>query len=209
MTPSRMNLWLIVPVKPFHEAKSRLTGALSTEERTLLSARLLEHTLLVAAAAQSFARTVVVSRDPAALSMAARSNALPLKEKGGELNAALTQACHFAAASGAEAALLLPSDLPKLQPDDLRWLAEQFRLHPASVVIVPSRDGGTNALVTPLPLPFTLAFGARSSQAHQRRALAAGCVVYIVHRPALGFDLDTPGDLSEWLHAPSERIKSP
>lgn len=196
-----MNLWLIVPVKPFHEAKSRLTGALSPEERTLLSARLLEHTLLVATAAQSFSRTVVVSRDPAALSMAARSNALPLKERRGELNAALTQACHFAAASGAEGALLLPSDLPRLQPDDLRRLAEQFRLHPASVVIAPSRNGGTNALATPLPLPFALAFGARSSQVHQQRALAAGYKVYIVHHPALDFDLDTPDDLSAWLHA--------
>lgn len=194
-----MKLWLIVPAKPFHEAKSRLTGTLSAQERRLLSTYLLKRTLRVAAAAQSFERTVVVSRDPAALSIAARRNALVLREKEGGLNAAFTQACKFAAAAGADAALLLPSDLPQLRPDDLRWLAEQFRQRPTSVIIAPSRDEGTNALMIPLPPPFALAFGVRSSQTHCQRALAAGYDVSIVHRPALRFDLDTPADLLEWL----------
>lgn len=202
-----MSLWLIMPVKPFHEAKSRLNGVLSENQRAKLSAHLLVRTLSIAAATQLFERTVVVSRDPAALATAARCSALPLEEQGCELNAAFTQACAFAAASGAEAALLLPSDLPRLQPEDLCSLVEPLRRHPSSVVIAPSRDGGTNALLLPLPLPFPLAFGDGSSQEHRRRARAAGCEVCFVDRPALRFDLDTPTDLSEWLGVPPDPIR--
>ena len=40
-----MTLWAIVPVKPLRRGKSRLSGMLSEDERTLLNQELLEHTL--------------------------------------------------------------------------------------------------------------------------------------------------------------------
>lgn len=208
MKVHHLKLWLIVPVKPFYEAKSRLSDVLSKDQRAKLSAHLLARTLSIAAATQLFERTVVISRDPAALAIATRCRALPLEEQGRELNAAFTQSCAFAAASGAEAALLLPSDLPRLRSEDLCSLVEPFRRHPSSVVIAPSRDGGTNALLLPLPLPFPFAFGDGSCQEHRRRARAAGCEVCVVDRPALHFDLDTPTDLSEWLGVSPDPIRS-
>lgn len=195
-----MRQWLIVPAKPFDQAKSRLAAALSGAERTALSAVLLERTLRIAAASCLFERMLVVSRDPAALTVATRCGAVALPEAIADLNAALTQATGYAASAGADAALLLPADLPQLRVTDLHDLTVVFT-GSRQVVLAPSRDGGTNALFLPLPPPFTLAFGVDSCRAHQKAAAAAGCIVTLVQRATLSFDLDSPADLQEMIAA--------
>ncbi|MGH2523035.1 MAG: 2-phospho-L-lactate guanylyltransferase, partial [Anaerolineales bacterium] len=42
-----MSLWALVPVKPFWQAKTRLAGVLSPEQRAGLSREFLTHTLQV------------------------------------------------------------------------------------------------------------------------------------------------------------------
>ena len=71
-----MKVWLLVPVKSFDQAKSRLAVALAPAERALLSRRLLARTLEVAQASGLFAGTLVVSHDLAVLEFA-RSGARP------------------------------------------------------------------------------------------------------------------------------------
>ena len=191
-----MNPWLIIPVKPFDAAKSRLAGVLPAAQRAALSAHLLARTLRTAVTAECFAQVVVVSRDPAALLLAERDAALPLLEVGADLNAAVMQACDEAAARHASAALILPTDLPYLEPADLHRLVAAFTDH-VTVVIAPSHDGGTNALLLPLPAPFAFGFGDDSFHIHRTRAIHAGCRVYTVYTPALRFDLDAPHDWTE------------
>ncbi|MCX6040749.1 MAG: hypothetical protein NTV69_06415, partial [Caldilinea sp.] len=91
-----MKLWLIVPVKPFNEGKSRLSRALQPAQRAELSARLLAQTLSTAQHSARFDQIVVVSRDPAVLAAARTAAALGLPEAGTELNPALAQACAYA-----------------------------------------------------------------------------------------------------------------
>ncbi len=195
-----MSRWLIVPAKPFREAKSRLAVVMTEAERIALSAALLEHTLHIARESGIFAQIVVVSRDAAALSVASAHGALALREAHADLNVALTQAADYASAARATAALILPADLPHLRAANLHELAAAFAgAH--SVVIAPSRDGGTNALFLPLPAPFAFAFGADSCRTHEQRARAAGCSVTFVENAALSFDLDSPADLAELTNA--------
>ena len=191
-----MSRWLIVPAKPFREAKSRLAAVMTEAERITLSAALLERTLHTASESGLFAQIVVVSRDPAALTVASKHGAIALREERADLNVALTQAADFASAAGATAALLLPADLPHLRVADLHDLAAAFT-DARSAVIAPSRDGGTNALFTPLPGPFAFAFWPDSCRMQQERALAAGCAITLVHSATLSFDLDSPADLAE------------
>lgn len=188
-----MKPWLIIPTKPFDEAKSRLANVLSAPQRAALSAYLLERTLRTALAAECFVQTIVVSRDSAALALAARFGVLPLPETDADLNAAVQQACHQATAFGGAAALILPADLPHLRTTDLHALVAAGG-DSKRVVIAPSNDGGTNALLLPLPAPFTFAFGPESYCTHRRRALEAGCDLQTVRTATLRFDLDTPHD---------------
>lgn len=191
-----MKPWLIIPAKPFDEAKSRLAGVLSPALRSALSAYLLERTLRIAFDAGFFARIAVVSRDASALALADAFGALPLVEDVADLNAAVRQACRVAEGVAAEAALILPADLPALGVEDLRLLIRAFST-PRTVVISPSRDNGTNALLLTLPAPFDFAFGPESFCIHSQRAGATGCTVEVVHSAALSFDLDLPSDLAE------------
>jgi 2-phospho-L-lactate guanylyltransferase len=125
--------------------------------------------------------------------LAAQFAALPLLETTADLNAALEQACRQAAVLGGNAALILPADLPRLRMTDLHDLVATFD-DSKRVVIVPSGDGGTNALLLPLPAPFAFAFGPDSYCVHCVRATDAGCAIQSVLTATLRFDLDSPRD---------------
>ena len=191
-----MKPWLIVPAKPFTAAKSRLAAILSPDERARLGAYLLERTLRVAGEADSFDEMVVVSRDPAALQLAAARGARALVETGDELNVAVAQACLVAQANGAACALILPADLPRLTVTDLHLLCTAGE-SPATIVITPSRDGGTNALLIPLPAPIRFAYGRNSFDLHLRQATVFTPNTRVVKTDNLHFDLDAPADLGE------------
>ena len=187
-------LWLIVPVKPFGEGKSRLALAASTELRAELSQRWLIHVLTTAQAWGRFAGIAVVSRDPAVLALADTLGTLAVAESGDDLNAALRQAGDVVVAIGAEAVLMLPSDLPLLSAEDLQELYELAE-EGESVSIAPSYDGGTNALLLRPPDAIPCAFGEKSCARHLALAAAAGLPCHVYHSSTLALDIDRPEDL--------------
>jgi 2-phospho-L-lactate guanylyltransferase len=191
-----MRLWVIVPVKPFAEAKARLSGVLSDPERYALARGMLERTLDVVAGAGDVARALVVSRDPEALALARAMRADAIREEGATgLNEALGQATAVAIRAGAEAVLVLPTDLPLLDASDLEALQALCSVPPA-VVIAPDRFlRGTNALLLTPPALIEYAFGDDSFSGHVARARAAGARLEICHRLGLRLDVDEPDDL--------------
>ncbi len=194
-------VWAIVPVKAFREAKQRLRGALSSNQRATLARALMMHTLdvLGACVASGLLQGVLVtSPDPLALDLAAARGAGAIRDSGDGLNAALAQARGQAAARGAGAVLVVHADLPRLAPEDIRAL---LALAPAAdVVIAPCRHGtGTNALYTRPPGALHYVFGHDSFAEHVAQAETSGLSVRACRRPGLAFDLDTPRDLAAWL----------
>lgn len=197
MTPTGradLALWLIVPVKPFGAGKSRLASALPPGLRAELSQRWLTHVLTVARAWGKFAGIAVISRDATVLALARALGALPIAESGDDLNDALTEAAAVAAAEGADAVLALPSDLPMLTPADLDGLYALAQVG-AGVVIAPSHDGGTNALLLRPPQAIGYAFGVESAARHHALAVAAGFATHVYHSATLAQDVDHPEDL--------------
>lgn len=75
-----MSLWLLIPVKPFAESKTRLASVLAPHERTALSRQLLHDVLARSRAAAQFDHILVISRDPAVLTLAAALGAQTLRE---------------------------------------------------------------------------------------------------------------------------------
>lgn len=201
-----MRPWLIVPAKPFTAAKSRLAAILSPDERARLGAYLLERTLRIANEADVFDDIVVISRDSAALQLAATLGARALVETGDELNLAVAQACLSAQEGGATSALILPADLPRLTVGDLHLLCAAAETS-ATIVITPSRDGGTNALLLPLPAPISFAYGRNSFHHHMRHATLSTSNVRVVETDNLHFDLDAPADLGELANDGTEALQ--
>jgi len=190
-----MNLWLLVPVKPLGEGKSRLAHQLNAVQRAELSRRLLAGVLGAAQEAGVLTGMLVISRDPAVLSQAAAAGAVPLHEATTGLNEALSQGRAVALSRGAEAVLVLPADLPLIIPQDIRTLYAEGEAGPG-IVIAPSHDGGTNALLLRPPTAIEFAFGPHSFTRHCALAAAAGLPQRVVDSPTLAFDIDWPQDLA-------------
>jgi 2-phospho-L-lactate/phosphoenolpyruvate guanylyltransferase len=190
-----MKLWLIVPVKPLQEGKSRLASVLTPVERATLMSRLLQQLLLRAQSAAMFDEILVVSRDPEVWALAHLTGAGALREEGRELNLALEQARRWALDQGAEAILVLPADLPLVTVTDLRQLVQLVYERPG-VVLAPSRGGGTSALLLRPPNAIPFSFGLDSFRQHRHLAHAAGHALQIYQSETLAFDVDLPEDWS-------------
>ena len=204
-------LWVVVPVKPFNEGKSRLAGHITPQQRQALNRELLTRTLTVINRAHLDAEILVISRDTHALAAAKRAGSRTLTEEDQlctaqpsactpndtesepQLNAALTQAARYAAAHGATKLLVLPTDMPNLTADDIRAMASPRGPEP-QITIAPSRDGGTNALMLQPAQAIPFAFGRDSFLRHQRLAAQAGIPVHVVQSDSLLFDIDLPED---------------
>jgi 2-phospho-L-lactate guanylyltransferase len=196
-----MTATIILPVKPFDEAKTRLSPALSPARREALSRHFFQHVLGVASAMRGLARCMVVSRSVEVLDLARQAKALPVEEAGTGLNAALMQAMCVVARGDKGAILTLSTDLPLLTPDDLAAMLIQDH----DIAIAPDHIGqGTNALFMARPSLIPLYFGAGSYRAHRDAAAQAGLRCITIMRAGLARDIDSPDDLqrSETHHTP-------
>jgi 2-phospho-L-lactate guanylyltransferase len=200
-----MKLCLIIPAKAFRKAKSRLSPRLSADERQQLSRNLFLHVLGVARQLQEAAQIIVVSPDPQVLAWAGKAGAYPLLEQRQSrhddvpersLNSALEQAAQLAVSNGADAVLVLPADLPLLTVGDVQLVIKHGEKHPAGMVIAPSQDYGTNAILLRPAGAIPFAFGPFSYWRHWRLAQEAGLPIEVVASPGLCHDLDNPRDLN-------------
>ncbi|MFN2222097.1 MAG: NTP transferase domain-containing protein, partial [Candidatus Promineifilaceae bacterium] len=120
-----MNVWAIVPVKPFRDSKSRLAHILSADQRAKLTGAMLRRTLDILADMPAIQRALVISRDPGVLKLARQHDAMTYEEsEKQDLNTALIRAAHITAAQKADCALILPADLPFLTAEDVTRVLE-------------------------------------------------------------------------------------
>jgi 2-phospho-L-lactate guanylyltransferase len=196
-----MRIWAIVPVKPFRLAKSRLALALDANQRECAQSRqFLTHVLRVLNSLPQIERTVVVSRDPAALHLARDEHAFTLQEQGEpNLNHALQLATRWAKAFHVNAVLFYPAtclNSPRQKwpcycsRATIRWC----RLCQIATVPVPMP-----CLVRP-PGLLHYQFGLHSLQAHLAQADTQGAEVHIFQLPSIAFDVDEPHDLTLAQH---------
>jgi 2-phospho-L-lactate guanylyltransferase len=91
--------------------------------------------------------------------------------------------------------LILPADLPLIEPSDLDALLGQGLTAPVVVIAPDRRQDGTNCmLINPAGL-IEYGYGPGSFQRHCQRATAAGGKLVVVNSERIGLDLDLPEDL--------------
>jgi len=191
-----MTLWAIVPVKPLKRGKSRLSGVLGEDERTLLNFNMLGATLKTLAKVEEIDQVLVVSRDPSALAMARDFNAKTVQEDGHpSLNMALKRAALAAKAYNADGIIILPADLPLVKPDDIETLIKLGKKTPIVVIAPDRRREGTNALLMRPAGIIPFIFGPGSFKKHLQAAEKAGVESVVCELEPFGLDLDFPEDL--------------
>jgi len=191
-----MSIWVVVLVKDFDSAKQRLGPALDPPQRRALARRNASRAIRAAGAAE---RRLVVAGSDEAAALATELGAEVLVEPRQEgQNVAAQRGLARATENGADAVLLLSSDLPLVTKKSVRdLLREASRLAPPVVVAVPATGrGGTNALYLRPPRAIGLHFGADSLAAFRREAQGLGVRFEIHISPAMALDLDEPADLA-------------
>jgi 2-phospho-L-lactate guanylyltransferase len=196
-----MSIWVVVLVKDFDSAKQRLGPALDPPQRRALARRNASRAIRAAGAAE---RRLVVAGSDEAAALATELGAEVLVEPRQEgQNVAAQRGLARATENGADAVLLLSSDLPLVTKKSVRdLLREASRLAPPVVVAVPATGrGGTNALYLHPPCVIGLHFGADSLAAFRREAQGLGVRFEIHISPAMALDLDEPADLARLRRA--------
>ncbi len=185
----------ILPFRSVADSKRRMESALTDQDRMELSARLLVRTLAALRNARSIGRTILVSPDPLARELARSAGAEAIDDHGVPLNEAIRLGLDHATAGGASTALIVPVDLAHVSARAIDELTDAWRASGAASGILPALDGGTAALITPLPTSMNLHYGEGSATLHLRELSAINSSVQQLNSP-LAADLDTPEDLN-------------
>jgi 2-phospho-L-lactate guanylyltransferase len=196
-----LNTWVVVLVKDFDSAKQRLMPALDAPSRRALARSNAERAILASAAGDH--RVVVAgSEEVATLAREMGVEAIIEPRQEGQ-NVAAARGIARAVESGAEAVLLLSSDLPlvtKAAVSDV--LAAGAHMEAPVAVAVPAVGrGGTNALYLRPPDAVTLHFGSESLAKFRHEAEDRGVNFSVHHSDAMALDLDEPADLARLRRA--------
>src|SRR5262245_20803439 len=130
----------VIPVKEFKDAKERLSGLLSPEERARLAMAMYQDVLSVVMQTTRWAHVLVVSPNPAALAVARDHGALIYAEADQRSqSASVDRAAQLARQMGATALLSLPIDIPLITAEDVEALWVRFQrlrgLHPPGAAL--------------------------------------------------------------------------
>jgi 2-phospho-L-lactate guanylyltransferase len=187
-------MWSVVlPVKPFSRAKSRLAAGLGPWRHQLAHAFFLD-TLWAVRNTEGVRTVVVVTADPLAASQARTLGAVVCPDAPGlDLNAAVRLGAAKCRAVGPEGPVaVLTADLPGLRPQELGHVLREARHHQRAFVADHTGEGTTvlTALTTAGLAP---AFGSDSRHQH---ALSGAFPVDMPSHCGIRLDVDTPEDLA-------------
>ncbi len=196
-----MKLSIVIPMKNPECSKTRLAKVLKPGERKRLALYLFEknlsffqqmypqHNLLVVTASQEI-QQIAESYGAEVLQEEQRE-----EEQQSGLNAAVSQAARYNTERGFDSQLVVPGDIQALDLGEMETLLNH-RVAERSVIVCPSYDGGTNALMTTPPDVMPFCFGPNSSRKHLLAAFEAGLHTRRVFLESLSHDIDRPEDLS-------------
>jgi 2-phospho-L-lactate guanylyltransferase len=191
---------LLLPVKDLKNAKKRLMGVLTPQERFGLAEAMLADTVRAVQGVRRADKVFVITNYEPMISLAEENGWEVLREErqiseSDSVDAA-SRSCEK---RGFKALLRVPLDVPLVQASDIDDLLAVECEEPA-LVIVPSRDGlGTNAILRMPPALFPSHFGMGSFAKHVGEAERLGARVIFRRSLRLEMDVDDEADLRQLL----------
>lgn len=190
---------IIIAARGGRNSKSRCREALCEDSRGALTRAMLADMIVACRRAPGVERVWVVTPSTDLASLAAVAKAMPIFEtEVSGLGEAFAVARKHAEAAGPAPILLLPGDLPLLDPFDIEAVIAAPRPDEA-VLVAANGDGGTGAILLPPGAPFSFAYGPNSFARHLAAARASGLTPRVVDAPSMAFDLDRPSDIARIL----------
>jgi len=195
---------ILIPVKNLNGAKQRLAEILDQEARTALAQAMLHDVLATVAGWSHRPEVAIISSDFFAVELARQFDfqVIPDDENRGETDA-VESATAVCQARGIESTLVIPADIPLVEPWELQEIQEAAPARGS--VLVPAGDGsGTNAALRRPAALFPLVLGDNSFRPHVSVARASGRPCVLLSLPGVALDVDRPADLRQLACAPGE-----
>lgn len=186
------NIYAIIPVTKFKNAKTRLSPFLSeTERETLLKVMLRD----VSDTLKKYVdKIIIISRDEDVLSYAESLNLdTILENENSNLNKALTQAMKYCKGKTRKI-IIVPSDIPLIGKTNLKMLIDASKTR--DFIIVPSKGGGTNMIIMK-PLAIRTKFEGFSYKKHVNEADRKKLNPQVHDSFFMALDVNTTEDLGE------------
>ena len=196
-----MKTWVVVLIKDFDSAKQRLRPAMGARSRRALARRNAQRAVEAASGGDHL---LVVTGSDEVAEMATGWGAEVLVEPREEgQNVAARRGINRAVEKGAEAVLVLSSDLPLVTAKAVRDMLDAAGRHASPVVVAAPAigRGGTNALYIRPPDAIGLHFGDDSLTKFREDAESRSVPFVIHHSDAMALDLDEPSDLARLSRA--------
>jgi 2-phospho-L-lactate/phosphoenolpyruvate guanylyltransferase len=186
-----MSVGVIIPFRGLGLGKTRLRAVLPGAMVDVLSERMFDTVVRAVRGAVGEAPLVVITQSRAGLPT--RANVAVLEQPLG-LNEAIEFARVHLSVSQVDRVAVVPSDLPLIQPADIRALLAP----PEDVVVAPDTRGhGTNGLVFPAGEALFSRFGVGSAQLHAAEAASRAHTFAFVRTSALQRDIDTAEQIDD------------
>lgn len=203
-----MKVAALIPVKGFRNAKQRLSPLLDASDREALAEAMFRDVLRQVLLARRLEATFVVTGNDAVADIALALGAEVIREAAerGETDAVDFARRHLKA-TGWEAVLIIPGDMPLLCAEDIDHMVSQLPEGAAApfALLVPSHDRmGTNALLLAPPDIIKLRFGYDSFSYHMTQVSAQKLPLRFSENEHIALDIDEPKDLQRFLAIGSE-----
>lgn len=186
------NIYAIIPVTKFKNAKTRLSPFLSEEEREKLLKVMLHD--VTDALKKYVDKIYIISRDEDVLDYAKKLNLGTIREdEDSNLNKALTQAMKYCKGK-ARKIIIVPSDVPLLGKTNVQMLIDASKS--LDFIIVPSKGGGTNMIIMK-PMAIHTKFEGLSYKKHVQTAERKKLNPQVHDSFFMALDVNTTEDLGE------------
>lgn len=178
---------VVVPIRSFDDAKTRLAGVLDAADRRRLAEAMAERVVRAARDLPVF----VVTDDPAVAEWATGLGAAVIAPDVSGLNASIQAAVHQLAGQldDEQRVIIAHADLPLA--DDLRVVTG-----PGVAVAPDAARDGSNVVSLPATAEFTFRYGPGSFEAHRTEAADRGLAFTVIDDPSLALDVDDASDLA-------------
>ena len=186
------NIYAIIPVSKFKNAKTRLSPFLSEDEREKLLKVMLQD--VTDTLKKHVDKIFIISRDEDVLNYARSLNLNTiLEDENSNLNKALTQAMKFCKGKTRKI-LIVPSDVPLIGKTNVEMLINAGKS--LDFIIVPSKGGGTNMIMMK-PMAIRTRFEGFSYKEHVNAAERKKLNPQVHDSFFMALDVNTAEDLGE------------
>lgn len=189
-----MKIAVIIPVKTFSNAKTRLD--LSPQKIEGLCKIMLEEILHTISISPQIEKTILVTKEEKAIEIGKKFNVIIIRdEKEESVNSAVALADKYLLENKFDVSIVFPQDIPYIKTQDIDFMLK-YMAQPNFAIIIPSRRfDGTNALVRmPIDLMKTH-YDEDSYKIHMNTAKEYTLNVAMVFVKRIMWDVDNKEDL--------------